>query len=61
MEYQNICQGSIEMKRHLITIKSKEDNTSSDSVTEIIFRNLKGKFLEEAIASYKNKCYQYIK
>jgi len=39
-----------------IMIKSKKESTSSDSKTEIIPSNLKGKFLDEAIAFYKNKC-----
>ncbi len=43
-----------------ITIKLKESNTSSDSKTEMIADNLKGKFLDETIAFYKNKCRQYI-
>ena len=47
-------------KSHPIMIKSEESSTSSDSETEMIPGNLKGKFLDEAITSYKNKCWQYI-
>ncbi len=43
-------------KSHPIMIKSEESSTSSDSETEMIPGNLKGKFLDEAITSYKNKC-----
>ena len=43
-------------KRHPIMIESEEDSISSDGKTEIIPDNLKGKFLDEVIASYKNKC-----
>ena len=43
-------------KSHLILIESEEDSISSDGETEIIPKNLKRKFLDEAIASYKAKC-----
>ncbi len=46
-------------KSHPIMIESAE-NILSDSKTEIISDNLKGKFLDETIASYKAKCCQYI-
>ncbi len=42
-------------KNHPIMIKSEKNNISSDNETEMISSNLKGKFLDEAIASYKNK------
>ncbi len=45
---------------HPIMIESEERNTSSDNEMEVISRNLKGKFLDEAITSYKVKCHQYI-
>jgi len=46
---------------HLIMIESKEESDIlSDEDTKLIFSKLKGKFLNEAIASYKNKCCQYI-
>ncbi len=47
-------------KGHSIMIESEKDNVSLESETEIISDNLKGKFLDEAIAFYKNKCRQYI-
>src|SRR6266540_1082235 len=43
-----------------IMIKSEENSTSSEDETEMIPDNLKGKFLDEAIASYKAKCRKYI-
>ncbi len=46
---------------HPIMIESEENSTLSDDEIEIIPDNLKSKFLNEAIASYKNKCKQYIK
>ncbi len=42
-------------KRYLIRIKSEEDSILLDSETEMISNNLKGKFLDKAIAFYKNK------
>jgi len=45
---------------HPIIVKLEEKSTSSDSETEMIPDNLKGKFLDEAITSYKAKCRQYI-
>src|SRR6266542_522346 len=43
-----------------IMIESEEDSTSSDEDTTLIPNQLKGKFLDDAIASYKAKCRQYI-
>src|SRR6266498_1609575 len=46
---------------HPIMIESEEESdTSSDENTKLIPSKLKGKFLDEAIESYKNKCRQYI-
>src|SRR6266540_3975857 len=45
---------------HLIMIESEEKSTSSDEDTTLILNQLKGKFLDDAIASYKAKCKQYI-
>ncbi len=47
-------------KSHPIMIELEEDSTSSEGETEIISDNLKGKFLNKAIAFYKAKCKQYI-
>src|SRR6266498_393000 len=44
-----------------IMIDSEEESTSSDENTTLIPNQLKGKFLDDAIASYKAKCRQYIK
>ncbi len=41
---------------HLIMIESEEESTSSNEDTTLIPSQLKGKFLDEAIASYKAKC-----
>src|SRR6266498_4271747 len=41
---------------HPIMIESEEDSTSSDEDTTLIPSQLKGKFLDDAIASYKAKC-----
>ena len=41
-------------------IESEEESTSSDEDTTLIPNQLKGKFLDDAIASYKAKCQQYI-
>jgi len=49
-----------ESESYPIIVESEEDSTSSDSETEMIPDNLKGKFLDEVIALYKNKCCQYI-
>jgi len=40
----------------------EENDVSSEngSKTEQISNHLKGKFLDEIITSYKNKCWQYI-
>src|SRR6266498_1570090 len=46
---------------HPIMIESEEESTSSDKDTILIPSQLKGKFLDDAIASYKAKCRQYIK
>ena len=43
-----------------IMIESEEKSTSSDEDTTLILNQLKGKFLDDAIASYKAKCKQYI-
>ncbi len=48
-------------KGHLIIIESKENSILLDNETEMISGKLKGKFFDEAIVSYKNKCRQYIK
>ena len=44
----------------LIMIESEEESTLSDENTTLILSQLKGKFLDDAIASYKAKCWQYI-
>ncbi len=41
-------------------IESEKESTSSDENTGLIPSQLKGKFLDDAIASYKVKCKQYI-
>jgi|SRR6266540_539489 len=41
---------------HLIMIKSEGESTSSDEDTSLIPSQLKGKFLNDAIESYKAKC-----
>ncbi len=47
---------------HPIMIKSEEESEiSSDEDITLISRKLKGQYLDEAIASYKAKCKQYIK
>ncbi len=43
-----------------IMIESEEESTSSDEDTTLIPSQLKGKFLDDVIASYKVKCRQYI-
>ncbi len=43
-----------------IMIESEEESISSDEETTLIPNHLKGKFLDDAIASYKAKCRQYI-
>ncbi len=43
-----------------IMVKSEEKSTSSDEDTTLIPSQLKGKFFDDAIASYKAKCRQYI-
>src|SRR6266498_1586628 len=45
---------------HPIIVESEKKNTSSDEDTILISSQLKGKFLDDAIASYKAKCRQYI-
>ena len=45
---------------HLIMIESEKESTSSDEDMTLIPSQLKGKFLDDAIASYKAKCRQYI-
>ncbi len=45
---------------HSIIIESEEESTSSDGEMEMIPENLKGKFLNKTIISYKAKCQQYI-
>ncbi len=39
-----------------IMIELEEESTSSDENTTLISSQLKGKFLDDAIASYKAKC-----
>ena len=46
---------------HPILIESEEENTSSDEDIILIPNQLKDKFLDNAIASYKAKCRQFIK
>ena len=43
-------------KSHPIMIESEEESISSDEDTTLIPSQLKGKFLDDAIASYKAKC-----
>ncbi len=43
-----------------IIIVSEEESISSDEDTRLISSQLKGQFLDDAIASYKAKCWQYI-
>ncbi len=45
---------------HPIMIESEEESTSSDEDTTLIPSQLRGKFLNDAIASYKAKYKQYI-
>ena len=45
---------------HPIMIESEKESTSLDEDTSLIPNQLKGKFLDEAIASYKAKCKQFI-
>ncbi len=45
---------------HLIMIESEEESTSSDEKTTLIPSQLKGKFLDDTMASYKAKYRQYI-
>src|SRR6266540_5535019 len=45
---------------HPIMIESEEESTSSDEDTSLIPSQLKGKFLDDAIVSYKAKCQQYM-
>ncbi len=47
-------------KSYSIMIESEEESTSSDEDTSLIPNQLKGKFLDDAIASYKAKYKQYI-
>src|SRR6266542_4221818 len=47
-------------KSHPIMIESEEESTSSDKDTTLIPNQLKGRFLDDAIASYKAECKQYI-
>src|SRR6266542_2955717 len=47
-------------KSHPIMIESEEESTSSDEDTTLIPNQLKGKFLDDTIASYKAKYKQYI-
>ena len=42
---------------HPIMVESKEESTSSDEDISLIPSQLKGKFLDDAIASYKAKCW----
>ena len=43
-------------KSHPIMIESEKSSISSDKKIRLIPSKLKEKFLDEAIASYKNKC-----
>src|SRR6266498_692278 len=43
-----------------IIVESEEESTSSNEDTILIPSQLKGKFLDDAIASYKAKCQQNI-
>src|SRR6266498_3708590 len=43
-----------------IMVELEEESTPSDEDTNLIPNQLKGKFLNDAIASYKAKCRQYI-
>jgi len=45
---------------HPIMIESEEESTSLDENTTLIPNQLKGKFLDDVIESYKAKCRQYI-
>ncbi len=45
---------------HPILIESKEKSISSDEDTALIPNQLKSKFFDDTIASYKAKCRQYI-
>src|SRR6266498_966516 len=46
--------------RPIMIESEEEESTSSDEDTTLIPNQLKGKFLDDAIASYKVKCKQYI-
>src|SRR6266540_801384 len=45
---------------HPIIIESEEESTLSDEDITLIPSQLKGKFLDNVIASYKTRCQQYI-
>ncbi len=45
---------------HPIIVELEKKSTSSDEDTILIPSQLKDKFLDDAIASYKAKCHQYI-
>ena len=45
---------------HPIMIESEEKSTLSDEDTRLIPSQLKDQFLDNAIAFYKTKCWQYI-
>ncbi len=45
---------------YLIMVESEEESTLSDEDTSLIPNQLKGKFFDDAIESYKAKCRQYI-
>src|SRR6266498_5572659 len=47
-------------KSYPIMVESEEESTSSDEDISLIPNQLKGKFLDDAIESYKAKCRQYI-
>ncbi len=47
-------------KSHPIMVESKEESTSSNEDTSLIPKQLKGKFLDDVIESYKTRCQQYI-
>ncbi len=44
----------------MIDLDENDTFSKDESKIEQMLNNLKGKFLDKAIASYKNKCQQYI-
>jgi len=57
-ETAEILEGDDES--HSIMIESEEESTLSNEDITLIPNRLKGQFLDDAIASYKAKCRQYI-